>query len=91
MLDSGGHSLAASFCDGAQMAWLLRAGGEAALADASSRPAHPPRAIDPAKALLIAELRRRRMTQVRIAVSAGVSGSTVSRVLPRACMSSSAT
>jgi hypothetical protein len=34
--------------------WLGRylAGGEAALADASSRPARSPRAIEPAKALL---------------------------------------
>ena len=69
--------------------WLGRylAGGEAALADASSRPAHSPRAIDPAKALLIVELRRRRMTQARIATSVGVSGSTVSRVLARAGLS----
>lgn len=63
------------------------AGGEAALADASSRPAHSPRAIEPAKALLIVELRRRRMTQARIAASVGVSDSTVSRVLARAGLS----
>lgn len=51
--------------------WLGRylAGGQAALADASSRPARSPRAIDPAKALLIVELRRRRMLQSRIARS----------------------
>ncbi|WP_046116156.1 IS481 family transposase, partial [Aquincola tertiaricarbonis] len=69
--------------------WLGRylAGGEAALADASSRPAHSPRAIDPSKALLIVELRRRRMTQARIALSVGVSASTVSRVLARAGLS----
>ncbi|WP_298429225.1 IS481 family transposase [Ottowia sp.] len=69
--------------------WLGRylAGGEAALADASSRPAHSPRAIDPAKALLIVELRRRRMLQARIASSVGVSASTVSRVLARAGLS----
>ena len=69
--------------------WLGRylAGGQAALADASSRPAHSPRAIDPSKALLIVELRRRRITQARIARSVGVSDSTVSRVLARAGLS----
>lgn len=69
--------------------WLGRylAGGEAALGDASSRPARSPRAIEPAKALLIVELRRRRMTQARIARSVGVSDSTVSRVLARAGLS----
>lgn len=69
--------------------WLGRylAGGEVALADASSRPAHSPRAIEPAKALLIVELRRRRMLQARIAQSVGVSASTVSRVLARAGLS----
>jgi transposase InsO family protein len=69
--------------------WLGRylAAGEAALADASSRPARSPRATEPAKALLIVELRRRRMTQARIAASVGVSESTVSRVLARAGLS----
>ena len=69
--------------------WLGRylAGGEAALVDASSRPARSPRAIEPAKALLIVELRRRRMTQARIARSVGVCESTVSRVLARAGLS----
>jgi len=63
------------------------ASGEAGLVDASSRPARSPRAIAPAKALLIVELRRRRMTQARIALSVGVSDSTVSRVLARAGLS----
>ncbi len=69
--------------------WLGRflAGGEVALADASSRPARSPRSIDPAKALLILELRKRRMIQSRIARSVGVSESTVSRVLARAGLS----
>lgn len=69
--------------------WLGRylTAGEAALADASSRPAHSPRAIDPAKALLIVELRRRRMLQSSIARSVGVSPSTVSRVRARAGLS----
>lgn len=69
--------------------WLGRylSGGEAALADASSRPTRSPRAIDESKALLIVELRRRRMLQSRIASHAGVSASTVSRVLARAGLS----
>ena len=69
--------------------WLGRylSGGEAALADASSRPALSPRAIDESKALLIVELRRRRMLQSRIASYVGVSASTVSRVLARAGLS----
>ena len=69
--------------------WLGRylAGGESALSDASSRPASSPRAIEPAKALLIVELRRRRMLHARIAQSVGVSASTVSRVLARAGLS----
>lgn len=49
--------------------WVGRflAEGCAALADRSSRPACSPRAIDGAKALTIVELRRKRMTQARIA------------------------
>lgn len=55
--------------------WLARylTAGEAGLVDASSRPTRSPRAIEPAKALLIVELRRRRMVQSRIARSVGVS------------------
>ena len=69
--------------------WLGRylAGGESALADASSRPTRSPRALDPGKALLIVELRRRHMLQGQIARSVGVSESTVSRVLARAGLS----
>jgi transposase InsO family protein len=69
--------------------WLGRflAGGESALEDASSRPDRSPRAIDAGKALLIVELRRRHMLQRQIAASAGVSESTVSRVLARAGLS----
>ena len=69
--------------------WLGRflAGGESALVDASSRPAHSPRSIDPGKALLIVELRHRLMLQGQIARSVGVSESTVSRVLARAGLS----
>ncbi|MBW7925835.1 MAG: IS481 family transposase [Burkholderiaceae bacterium] len=69
--------------------WLGRflAGGEAALADASSRPASSPRRISESKALAIVELRKRRLTQARIAISMGVSEATVSRVLRRAGLS----
>ena len=69
--------------------WLGRflAGGESALVDASSRPKHSPRSIEPGKALLIVELRRRVMLQAQIARSVGVSESTVSRVLARANLS----
>ncbi len=57
------------------------------MADASSRPTVSPRAIAPAKALAIVELRRKRLTQARIAQALGVSASTVSRVLARAGLS----
>ena len=69
--------------------WLGRylAGGTAALADKSSRPALSPRAIDPSVALTIIELRRKLFLQARIAAYTGVSRSTVSRVLQRAGMS----
>ncbi|ETH20049.1 IS481 family transposase [Bordetella pertussis] len=69
--------------------WLGRflAQGQAGLADASSRPTVSPRAIAPAKALAIVELRRKRLTQARIAQGLGVSASTVSRVLARAGLS----
>lgn len=69
--------------------WLGRylAHGQAGLADRSSRPAASPRAISPATALAIVELRRRRLTQARIAASLGVSKSTVGRVLARAGLS----
>jgi len=63
--------------------WLGRylAQGEAGLRDASSRPRRSPRAIDPRRALVVVELRRRRLTQARIAASLGLSEATVSRVL----------
>jgi transposase InsO family protein len=69
--------------------WLGRylALGEPGLADASSRPNSSPAALAPCKALLIVELRKRRMLQARIARSVGVSCSTVSRVLTRAGIS----
>lgn len=69
--------------------WLGRylAEGELGLADASSRPKRSPRTIEPGKALLIVELRQRRMLQSRIAQSVGVSEATVSRVLARAGLS----
>lgn len=69
--------------------WLGRylAQGEVALRDRSSRPRLSPRAIAPAKALAIVEVRRHRLTQARIATSLGVSKSTVGRVLARAGLS----
>jgi transposase InsO family protein len=69
--------------------WLGRflAQGEAGLRDRSSRPKCSPRSISSAKALAIVELRRRRLTQARIAASIGLSKSTVGRVLARAGLS----
>ena len=69
--------------------WLGRflAQGPSALRDASSRPRVSPRAIAPERALAVVELRRRRLTQARIARSLGISESTVSRVLTRAGLS----
>ena len=66
--------------------WLGRflSEGESGLFDRSSRPGCSPRAIAPAKALAIVELRRHRLTQARIAQAMGVSKSTVGRVLARA-------
>jgi transposase InsO family protein len=69
--------------------WLGRflAHGDSGLVDRSSRPAFSPRAIATATALAIVELRKRRLTQKRIAASLGISESTVSRVLGRAGLS----
>ena len=69
--------------------WLGRylAHGVVGLADRSSRPALSPRAIPAGKALAIVELRRKRLTQARIAWALGVAISTVSRVLRRAGLS----
>ena len=55
--------------------WLGRflAGGESNLLDSSSRPAVSPKSIEPTKALAIIELRRKRLTQARIAAYLGVS------------------
>ena len=66
--------------------WVKRyvAEGEAGLHDHSSRPKVSPRTISAETAAAIVELRRRRLTQVRIACSVGVSPATVSRVLARA-------
>ncbi|MGB6100398.1 MAG: IS481 family transposase [Comamonas sp.] len=69
--------------------WLSRhlAQGTAGLSDASSRPNCSPRAISPAKALAIVELRHKRLTHARIAAALGVSCSTVGRVLACAGLS----
>ena len=66
--------------------WLGRflAEGHEGLADRTSRPAYSPRALDTTKALTIVELRKKRMTQARIAQYLQVSKATVSRVLTRA-------
>jgi transposase InsO family protein len=69
--------------------WLGRflVQGDAGLRDASSRPRVSPRAIPPERALVVVELRRRRLTQAHIARSLGLSESTVSRVLRKAGLS----
>ena len=66
--------------------WVGRylAQGEAGLRDASSRPHVSPRAIAPATALAVVELRRRFLTHARIGRTLAVSASTVGRVLRRA-------
>lgn len=61
--------------------------GEAGLSDHSSCPRSSPNKIKPEKAVAIVELRRRRLTQARIAQSLGVSKSTVGRVLKVAGLS----
>jgi transposase InsO family protein len=69
--------------------WLGRylAEDEEGLKDRSSRPKRSPRSIAAQKALAIVELRRRRLTQARIAQAMGLSKSTVGRVLRRAGLS----
>ena len=69
--------------------WLGRylVDGAAGLVDKSSRPELSPRAIEPAVALTIVELRRKLFLQSRIASYTGVSKATVSRVLRRAGLS----
>ena len=57
------------------------------LMDRSSRPAHSPLALDAGKALTVVELRKKRMTQARIAQYLQISKATVSRVLARAGLS----
>ena len=88
-LTPGDAAAAAGVSEPTARKWLGRylAGGESALVDASSRPASSPRRISESKALAIVELRRRRLTQARIAASLGVSEATVSRVLRRAGLS----
>lgn len=70
--------------------WLGRylAQGQPALADRTSHPLAHPRFISPAKALNVIELRKKRMTQIRIAAYLGLSTATVSRLLQRAGLSS---
>ncbi len=82
---SGGHGVSVPTV----RKWVGRylAQGPAGLRDASSRPRVSPRAIAPATTLAIVELRRRFLTQARIARSLRVSASTVGRVLRRAGLS----
>lgn len=69
--------------------WLGRflAEGREGLMDRSSRPLHSPLALDAGKALTVVELRKKRMTQARIAQYLQISKATVSRVLARAGLS----
>lgn len=69
--------------------WLERfkAEGRAGMADRSSRPRYSPSATDQAVADPIVALRRQRWTGQHIALEAGVSPATVSRVLKRAGLS----
>jgi transposase InsO family protein len=69
--------------------WVGRylAQGETGLRDRSSRPRRSPRAIAAFQTAAIVELRRRRLTQARIARSRRRSKSTVGRVLTRAGLS----
>jgi transposase InsO family protein len=69
--------------------WVGRylAHGRTGLHDGSSRPQLSPRAIAPATALAIVELRRRYLTHAHIARALDVSPSTVGRVLRRAGLS----
>jgi len=93
ILDKGFTPCAASavhgVTDSTVRKWLGRylAEGDTGLRDRSSRPKLSPRKIKPEKALGIVELRRRRLTQARIAASLGLSKSTVGRVLKRAGLS----
>jgi transposase InsO family protein len=69
--------------------WLSRflAVGETGLLDHSSRPTRSPRSLAAKTAMTIVELRRKRITQARIADYLGISRSTVGRVLRRAGLS----
>lgn len=69
--------------------WVGRfiAQGDAGLHDRSSRPMKSPRALSEQIKATVLELRRRRLTQGRIARSTGVSASSVSRILARAGLS----
>ena len=84
-----GTARIAGVCEATVRKWLGRylAQGKAGLHDRSSRPQHSPNMIKPETALAIVELRRRHLTQTRIAASLGISKSTVGRVLRRAGLS----
>jgi transposase InsO family protein len=84
-----GTARIAGVCEATVRKWLGRylAQGKAGLHDRSSRPQHSPNMIKPETALAIVKLRRRHLTQARIAASLGISKSTVGRVLRRAGLS----
>lgn len=69
--------------------WMGRylALGESGLMDCSSRPKLSPRAIATRTAQAVIELRKKRLTMIRIALALRVSMATVSRVLRRAGLS----
>ena len=69
--------------------WLARylAEGVSGLIDRSSRPRVSPRALVPRVALAVIELRKKRLTQRRIAQALSISLASVSRVLSRAGLS----
>ena len=65
----------------------FRAQGAAGLTDRSSRPCHSPRATSSSLAARVVELRREHRPAYHIALSTGLSPSTVSRILQRARLS----
>lgn len=69
--------------------WVQRfcAQGAAGLTDRSSRPLHSPRATSSSLAVRVVELRREHRPAYHIALSTGLSPSTVSRILQRARLS----
>ena len=65
------------------MGATLAVGGEPALNDRSSAPAHPPHRVPPQRVAEIERLRRQRMSPPAIARQLGIPSSTVTKVLRR--------